>query len=118
MQRAAAFTLPRRRPSPWLAALLVSVLLAAQMLGQWHRVDHDARQLATSGQQQQHWGHGLDSNDCRALDQLGLHLGLGFAPTPQLAASADACPCRQGRSEVRGSARWSAQARAPPLLAA
>jgi hypothetical protein len=119
MQRPAAFTLPRRRLSPWLAGMLVAVLLAAQALGQWHRVDHDARQLAASSslQQQQHWGHGLDSSDCRALDQLGLHLGLSFALAPQIASSGDAGICQPSESPLRAGTRWHAQARAPPAAA-
>lgn len=118
MQRAAAFTMPRRRLSPWLAGMLVAVLLAAQALGQWHRIDHDARQLAaSSSQQQQHWGHGLDSSDCRALDQLGLHLGLSFALVPQIASLGVAGISLPQESPQRASPRGLAQARAPPVAA-
>lgn len=108
----------RRRLNPWSAALLIAVLLAAQALGHWHRVDHQARLHAgATAHDQHHWGHGLDSSDCQALDQLGLHLGLGSAPPSLHATSGAANVASSGCGELRGDRRWRVQARAPPQLA-
>jgi hypothetical protein len=106
-----------RRLNPWSAALLIAVLLAAQALGHWHRVDHQARlQASATADDHRHWGHGLDSGDCQALDQLGLHLGLGSATPPSLATSGAAAVDASCSSEIRGVTRWRVQARAPPRL--
>lgn len=110
---------PRRaRLSPWLAGWLLAVLLGAQLLGQWHRIEH-ARPAQGSEESAaaKLWGHSLGSEDCRALDQLGQNLGLDFFSLPALLAVASFALYAAPLHQASLSARWQRGARAPPVLA-
>lgn len=108
------------RARPWLVAVLLCVLLAAQGLGHLHRIAHGghSQSLSPSHASTEHdeagWGHAADGAECRLLDQLGQDLGPAFAQS----LFADALPQAQPASPQPRSAaltsRWQRAARAPP----
>lgn len=105
----------RRPPMRWLAWLCLALLLAAQGVGQVHRIAHGlpaALQAADDGRH--HWGHASGSLDCQVLDQLGHVDGLPCvvalpAGLPAASPVADLVP-----PPAALGARWARHARGPP----
>lgn len=111
----------RRRPAPWLMALLLALLLGMQTLALRHGIEHGPGragpaelQLAEAGKSADAWGHALDSGDCRLLDHVAQHLASGQSETaPQLTLLSQAFAPSIGPAP-RLAPRWRTQARAPP----
>lgn len=114
----------RRRPAPWLMALLLGLLLATQTLALRHGIEHGPGraspaqlQAADAGKSADAWGHALDSGDCRLLDHVAQHLAFGQGEAaPQLPLLSQAFAPSMGPAP-RLALHWRTQARAPPQRA-
>jgi hypothetical protein len=105
------------QPTRWLAWLCLAVLLAAQGLGQIHRLAHAsaAADAAWTASHDDHdWGHHQGSLDCQVLDHLGQADGVASPPLHAGHAPQQACPAAPLARSASLSARWSRGAREPP----
>lgn len=125
----------RRRPSPWLGALLAFALLGLQALGLTHRVAHAPAAVpalvagvgphhqveAPDGHDPARWdvlfGHDSAGEDCRLFDQLALGDLAPEVLDTSAAAPSQACDGRVPAAPRAAFARRAHQARAPPLAA-
>jgi hypothetical protein len=106
----------RRQPTRWLAWLCLALLLAAQGLGQIHRIAHASAANSdwTTSHHAHDWGHHQGSVDCQVLDHLGQADGAASLPLLAGLAPQQACPPAPLARSASLSARWSRGAREPP----
>ncbi|MBA4341868.1 MAG: hypothetical protein C0423_06920 [Methylibium sp.] len=106
---------------PWLVAVLLCVLLAAQGLGHLHRIAHAGHSHSHSHGPTEYdeagWGHAADGAECRLHDQLGQDLPLAFARSLVADTLPQAQPAPPQPRSAALTSRWQRGARAPPIAA-